>query len=658
MAPSATKISNMLVKLSGDSPIWSAKCYGNTIIGNANTRPIIVRNGGTMFSSIDYPIYGFGVGYNFGAYDAELLVASDQATPGGLITGKVKVRECFFRESTGERSWAGAESAEIDFGSTPGYLEVQSNAWAYFEQGTVTHRIFYLCYTDKLGVYYEAARVPYTTDTGNNYDSVTINVTAAEIIKNRPLEEQQQTRIFPAVRTGTFWKGRVWGAGLEPRDFAPGTELTFTNGSNLVNMEESSPGVYPDYFTPADTYKGIVDRDTNQIVAYIDRVVHSTQVIIRLPGDTRAISTWQDATVTFDNVGLSGDMANIYATPIYAGGAGGAIVYGIMTWNPLDTLQDEGFYASGAQIYRLVTAGDDLCVIYDRGIGFYTGDVSAGAPPTCRHFVAAKNVGSFNPDSVWQTPSGQVWFQGGGRIYTIQNGNVVDASAQAGVAGIWDKLTERYGAGQRNYQAAMNPQSGVALMVDVPKKGEGTGEYGTYGMAVCHDTQSLHPVRFPVPMYSVMCCYHDTGDWQFYVGTKNGEIYKALVRGQKWDEYIPTGDTETTSGPVPWHYTTGVLWANGTVSPIAVRFLVETDETSGIDLVVAVDTKDGNLNSGTFTADGTVQIGHSDLARLEKFSLNRLAGFAVQYKVSGTTQKAFKLVQMMAHEDMQPARGF
>ena len=69
-----------------------------------------------------------------------------------------------------------------------------------------------------------------------------------------------------------------------PRDFAEGTELTFTEGKNTVYINETAPasGVWPDHFRPSDTWKGIVDRDTNQIVAYIERVVHATSFIVKL----------------------------------------------------------------------------------------------------------------------------------------------------------------------------------------------------------------------------------------------------------------------------------------------------------------------------------------------------------------------------------------
>ena len=187
--PSAIKVTNALVKIYPGGPIWSTRCYGNTIVGNDATRPIMIRNREAFYSGIDYPVYGFGMGYNFGAYTAQLQVAADSVTPGGLMTGKVRVRECLYREATNERSWAGAESAELDLGNTPSHVVAQSNSWAYLDSG-ITHRIFYVCFVEQSGVYYEAARCPYTTATGNNTDEVTINISSSEIIKKRPLEDQ------------------------------------------------------------------------------------------------------------------------------------------------------------------------------------------------------------------------------------------------------------------------------------------------------------------------------------------------------------------------------------------------------------------------------------------------------------------------------------
>lgn len=647
-----TQLSNALIKMHGEPPYWSVKCYGNTILGGGQDRPIMVRNGMVQYASLAFPVYGTNQGWNF-ANTAQLTVtATAVGAPASLMTGVVSVREAIYRESTGERSWVG-DSREIDLGVTPSQITVASNSWAYYDRN-VTHRVFYVNFVDSLGVYYEAGRCDYTTFLADSTDSVTINVSPDQIIKNRELETKQQTLIFPAGTTGCFWKGRIWAANLQPRDFAAGTTLTFTQGSNIVQINETSPGVYPDFWKQSDLYKGIVDRNTNEIVAFVERINNNTQVRVRLPEDIRDISVWDDPTVTLTNIGLSGDMSNIYSTPIYAGGTGGAIVYGIMTWCPLDTLQDEGFYASGSSITKLVTAGDDMAVIYNNGIGMYSGDVSAGSPPSCRHFVLARNVGALNPDAVWQASDGSLWFQGSGRIYRVQAGQVIDMSANMGITGFWEKNVEKYGEGLRRYDTAFNPQRNMALMVNVPKRGEGTGTFGMYSMALCHDSMTIHPIRWHefTRFASIHCLQHDNGDWQFYGGTGNSEIYKVMVRDQKFDR------REDIVVPVKWHYTTGVLWAQGTVYTVAVRFMIETSAEFGIAIEVGIDTKNENWVSADYTMDKEVDISQEQLKRLEWVPMPRLSGYGIQYKIRGETGVDFKLIGMTALEDYQKARGF
>ena len=641
----AVQVSNELVKLFGPPPHWAVKCYGNTIIGGPQDRPIIWRNGKIQYASLAYPLYGVNEGYDF-VNEAKLEVnAEDIGEPDALMTGVIEVREAWHREHTGERGWVGKPTT-IDLGSTPSKIKVSSNSWGYYDRN-ITHRVFYVNFVDMLGTYYEAAKIEYTTEQANNTDSVVINVSPEEIVFNRPLEEMQETLMFPAVKTAVFWKGRIWGGNLEPRSFAPGTKLTILNGSNRVIIEPTSPGgtTYPDYFRPADVYRGIVDKTTGTIVAFIRRVVHSLMVEVQFPNNPDEDATWPHPTFTSDQVTLSGNMSDIYSTPIYAGGAGGAIIQGIMTWCPLDVLHDENFYASGAELIKLTTAGDELCAIYDRGIGFYSGEVNAGRP-NCRAFIAAKNVGSFNPENVWQAKDGSVWFEGGGRLYVIKSGQVVEASKSMGVASFWERWVHPYGEGLRRYQAGYNPQRNMALLVNLPKLDETTADYGTYGVAVCHDSMTVNPVRFRDKYSAIHCIQHDNGDWQFYGGTKDGRIDKLLVRGVKDDD----------GAPVAWKYTTGVLWVDGTVYTVGVRFLLESDATDGINIQVAVDMKSGNINSGKFSADSDRAVAHAELSRLEYVPLHRLAGYGVQYEVSGETAREFKLVGMTAIEDLQPAR--
>lgn len=645
--PSYTELSTDTINLSGTRVPWVVKCFGRTIIGSAQDRPVQVINGEAYFTSVKEPWYGSGEG----AY--ELTATEVTEGTGHLMTGNIKVREGFYRETTDEYSYIGMAEESLALGSTAKSVSVSSNCVALGTEVGITHRVFYVNYVDKLGTYYEAAKIPYTGGT----DTVTINVSSSEIIKNRPLESQRQTSVYPAVGTAEFFKGRVFGAVLEPKDYLEGTAITFTEGSSIITITG-------DVFLEADRYKGITNRDTNEIVAFIEQVVSFTTATIRLPNDSRDISTWRDDTVTLDNVGLSGDLTTIYASPIYAGGAGGGIIQGILTWNPLDQLKDEGFHASGARVCRLKTIGDALAVIYDKGIGIFEGEMSAGAPPNLRHYVAAKNVGAFNPDAVWETKDGSLWFQGGGRIYTVMDNQVVDMSARAGVAGFWRKWVEANIYSQHLFQTAYNPDKNMALMVNVPKKGEGTGELGTFAIAICHDTQTVHALRWPVSIKAIHCGQYDNGVWQFHGGADGrtdgtADIYKLLVRLTQTDDYVePDGDT-VTAQPVPGYYTTGSFAPGGDIQLEDLQFLIETQATEDIALTVSVDAKQGNLINGTFGAGEAVThvIPYNELKNTERYPGRKVKGRALQYKVAFNATKDFTLVNMKVGETYHRPRG-
>jgi hypothetical protein len=659
MAPTVKEISTTLVKLNGTRVPWIVSCYGNTILGSGMDRPIMCRDGIASYASILYPVYGDKLGYGL-LDDAELTYTVDNVSPGGLMTGRIQIREALYRETTNERSWVGQPTDVIDLGDTPSSVSVTSTSWALYDR-EVTHRIFYVCYLDVSGVYYEAAKIPYTGETWvydpmNPYpgDTAEINVTPDVLLLNRPLEEKKETLVYPAVSTAVFWKGRIWGACLEPKKVPADVKFGFFKDSDIVYLNPDDPETPSYQFDQSDHYRGIVVN--GQIVAFIDRIVHNRMAKIRMPGDISDISVWPDATVEYDGVELSGNMADVYSTPIYAGGAGGAIEYGIMSWCPLDTYKDEGFYASGAKICRLATAGDDLCIIYDRGIAFLSGDVSAGAPATVRHFIGAKDVGSFNPDSVWQVADGSLWFQGNGRIYTVRNGQVIEASKMLGVSNLWDRNVENSIYGNHLFQTAYNPGRNMALMVNVPKKGEGTGELGTYGLAICHDTNSINPVRFPVRFKSVSCEQLDDGTWQFKGGTDDGMIYNIMVKDQKWDV---VGD-DNVSVPVDGFYTTGVHWVDGHVKPAAFRFLIESDAEHPIELKVEADLKKQNVFSGQFDADVSVDVTDSQLRNQDWTQLFTDHGFGVQYRISAAgdgVERDYKLVKLVALEDVMEPKG-
>lgn len=649
---------DVVVSLSTNRRKWSVAAFGSTYIGSTSDRPFRITGGKWMYSGVKEPFYGPDWGGprtdpsdpSTGTTGA--ITATNSGT--GVMTGNIAVREVFYRELTNERSLPGWGAATLDCGTDGCTVTVTSNAVADLTDYFVSHREFYVNYIDQVGVYYLAARIPYTADS----DTVDINVTADALMTgpgNRPMETQRENAIFPAVRTACLYKGRIFGAVLEPREFISGTTVTLTNGVEFATILTSGGETWWE----SDLYKGIVNRDTNEIVAYIDRVMDGTNARIRIPQDLREQSFWDKDTVTLDNVGLAGDESMIYCSPIYAGEAGGGITYGMLSWNALDQLRDQGFYSTGARISKLLTSGDNLIVIYDRGIAFYQGTENVGAPVQIQQFVVAENVGAYNPDAVWKTPDGSVYFQGGNRIFAIKNGQVVDLTVTQGNVSFWNKYVEPNAYGQMLFQTAYNSERNAALMVNVPKKGEGTGELGTWGIQLNHDSNTLHPMRWPVKFNAVDSLLHDTGTWQWYGGTKDGQIYKIAVKDKVGDDYkAADSDTLVENQPVTWTWTGGVSWVNGNVYPVGFRVLVDSDATSGISATVEADVKGGNINSQTFTADSSVPLTHELINRLEWASFQRCSGYGVQYRVRGSTSEQFTLVQLAVKEDLLPARGF
>lgn len=630
------------LKMDDKTRKWRAKAFGSFFAGSTRDRAIRITAGKLMYCGIKDPLYSIN-----GGTGNLTITETDIGNPDSVMQGKVRCVEVYYRELTNERSLSGAQTLELDM-TDKCKLEIESNSVADASDLYISHREFYLNYTDSLGVYYLAERIPYT----GGADSVTVNVAPSVIVTNRPLEDQKQTSLYPAVKTACFWRSRIFGAVLEPRDLEDGASIKLTEGSNIAEITG-------DEFIESDIYHGIVDRSSNQIYAYIDRIIDSTHARIIPSGSTDLNPVWKEPDITLTDVGLSGDESMIYASPIYVGEAGGGLTYGLLTWNPLDQLRDEGFYSSGAKIAKVVAAGEELCVIYDRGIAFYQGDISVDAPPAIRQYVAAENVGALQPDEVWKTPDGRIWFKANGRLFCIANGRAIDIAHNMSNANFFNKWVAFDANALNLYQASFNPTHDHALLVTLPKKGDTPEQLGTWGVVIDHGTQTLHPVRFPVRFTSIHCVKHDDGEWQYYGGTDLGTVYKVMVRGKHMDDIWDEFGNPVNNIKIPVDWIGGVDWLGGNVYTDSVRFLIDSEETSGIELTLEVDLKKSNINTATFSQFPEVvkTIPFTDLNRAEFVKINRDHAYGIQYRVKSETDRPMTLVTLSVVEDLQYERG-
>jgi hypothetical protein len=485
----------------------------------------------------------------------------------------------------------------------------------------------------------------YTTAPTVVFGGVLVSMTAETLRNQRPLEDYNQTSVFPAVDTAAFYRLRLFGAKLTGREPTAGASMTLTRASNLCTISG-------DTWREADVQRGIVDRRTNEIIAYVDRIISTSVARVTFPFTTD-ITTWPNETETFYDWALTGDDTMIYTTPIYLGEAGGGITYGMVTWNPLDQLKDNTFYATGAKICCLARQTEDLLVIYDRGVAVYTGSVSVGAPPALSSYISAENLGSLQPNTVWTDNAGALWFYGNGRLYRVQSGTVQSVSASMGVARMWDQFVY---AGTGTQQAAYNPGRNATLIVGMRKKTDASTELYKYGFYVDHSQGSITPVRFPIAVKCAKCVQYDNGTFVWYAGADD-RLYKLLVADTYTDTYY-TGATLTSGASVTWYYKSGVDWYDATAWLRGIRHTIESDDTA-LTMTFEVEGKQSNIVGSTFTADATHSLSYETLTDVEEVRPYNVGGRALQYKWSGTASAKFDLLDATLRIDIlqPPWRG-
>jgi hypothetical protein len=465
--PTYSVLNDPVLDITSDD-FWMFEAADRMFIGNGYNRPHEVIGNKHGYAGIQYPVYGAGLGPS--SATAELLAHPAKEYGGasllvGAMTGAMTVKEVFYSEVKNERSLPG-DAVTVSAELSANKIVVHSNAVADPDD-LVTHREFYGSY-DAVGGYYLLGRVAYTvggTDSSPDRESdsgvaaATVwNVATTGISNRRPLEDAEQTRVYPAVNCACYFLNAVWGARLLPRVPAKGASLTMTISSNVATL-------VGDTWKQADLYKGIVNYDTGQIMAWVDRVLTSTTAIVKFPNPV-STTVWPYGTTTYYNWGLTGDDTTIFVSPIYPGEESGGLTIGLLTWAPLNQIKDT-VDNCGMKIMGLHKVGEELAVIFDRAVWMIQGSVTTDSPPNVRQYGIADGIGTLAAQAIWTDSSGKLWFQGQGRLYTVSGGQVVDVSNAMRVVGYWsDRITDASSLKQR---VAYHPKKNSTLLVGLDK---------------------------------------------------------------------------------------------------------------------------------------------------------------------------------------------
>jgi hypothetical protein len=597
----------------GEEP-FIFQASNRVLTGHGKTRPLqVLPDGKLAYWSIKEPLYDM----------SHTLVLS--STSGGVMTGTNLIcKEVFVSELKGdERSLAGVASNEIDLSAEK--LIITSSSVAPSTEKFITHREFYVNYQDSVGAYYLAARIPYTGGT----DTVTVNVTADVLSENRQLEELEETSIFPAIATCAYWRSRIWGARLLPRKVATSTlsgpTCTLTNGSAVATL--SAGGWRED-----DVYKGIVNYDTNEILAYVERILTSTTARIRQSNAVKD-PEWSNSTVALTHWGLTGDTSTVFVSPLYVGEAGGGVTLSPTTWCPLNQITDENLPDSGSEIRSIWRVEDYLVIISDRAVLMYQGDVSVDNPPTPRIMPIAESVGSFNPRAVWSDAAGTLWFQGQGRIYTTSGGAVTDATAAVSSTEFYKRFVSGSLTGQR---VSYNPELNASLIVNLTDRLTGN----TLMLYIDHATGKIYGLTFPVAVTAVWCSAQDTGRWQWWIGAGK-YMYRFMVRFLTVDNWYNSSDELSSAVAIPWKAETGYDYFQTPTYTVACEILCVSPLPQ--DMTLEVQTEDNTrLIDGPFSATYTQAITGAE-ADTGQVGLARIGGKAIRHRLSGESTCAFEL---------------
>lgn len=686
--------------LEDDDEFWGCNTPQGFVIGSKRNRPCWITYGKVIPVSIDRPRAYTGV-TPLTAFVPSTAMAAPHNIDGGpsasysmRTQGNLWIRESLYRETTDEESNLSAHSVKLTAGTlwystdtTQGYrIRVVCKSVHQGDDTTpsgphrdvnITHRIIHLMYEDEHGVYKAAVKIPYTpvADRGATWttdwagDCVTIDLSAEDIVTYPDSPVGDEWSVMPAGATGEFWNQRLVTGRLTPRaldsnikcDIAEAKistigDAAYREGTATLSV---TAGTITKGWIQADRYKGIVNEATGEIVAYISRIRSDTvaEVILstKLGGEPGNDSAKPDLySVSLTTWHLTGDAVSMYISSISNLGPAGNVRFHQFGYNPVNQLRIDNLYTGGARLERLVRVGEDLVAVFTKGIAVIQGGVHIGDPPAMRNFLPVETMGTVAMNGVWKDGAGALWIWGTKRLLRYASGVVEDASLELGYSRFFTEVFDFGVASQAAVQAQYNPDKNMSLIVGALKVGEVDR---VFGAVIKHDANTLHPIRFPRSFTAVGCFLSTSGNWEFWLGGKN-RLYLAFQSGTYTDEYYNDAGTLTSAAGIAWKVRTGVHWWGGYGCTKAARLLIETGETSGVDVTLKQDVRRSNIFSGEFSEDTSDSLTHTLQSNKEWVDITNKTGWGVQYELSGTSNAKMTLIALVVAEDVEEIRGW
>lgn len=652
-----TQINTSDLDIDTSRRLWHAHLPGRVVFGNGYTRPVQVIGNKARYTGLIPPsITGVDI----------------QEHGGGVLSGKFKLALQLYNLETKERSLPAYYPDVITLdGGAFGSFYVELPIGFFDKVDPASHIEVYANPVDVGGWYLLESTLIANLSAGRFFFAG-LDMDNDRLLSQRPLENQLQTSIFPAVDCASFWNGSLYGARLLGRLLPPTADIYFQGNSDTITFIGG-------LFRQSDRYKPIVRWD-GQIVCFIwEPSKDGLTATIKLPGSTSdGPDKWtgSDQYMNVDEWGLKigSEEQTIYVSSTYIGEAGNGITRGWVTWNPLNQLRDEYQVSVGSRITAMGKDRDNLAVFYDRAVVIYSGDPGLDVP-TPRSVVVSEHIGSLAQHHVWNTRDGSLWWLTRNRVFTLSGGEVVDVTAAWGNASIFDKFFESEDASNfYNWNVAHNPTTNQSIIANMAEKDSADDpdtraeQFGRSALLIDHSRQAFYRLQFPVRVKAISCVPRQDGKWSWFCAavsaTQPGEDSGVPVPAFFCTMFRDgTHDNVESITPIVWHAYPAMKRMGGHSIPVCERVLLEGEmpdneaaavyTTKGVAERSMIHGKTDNL----FERDVTVK----DVMTKDWIVYPRVkSGVGVQRRWSGVVDDnhpRVKLISAALVDDVVPLRG-
>lgn len=646
--------------------MWHCYVPGRTVFGNGYTRPLQVVGDKLMFTGI-------------GIFQESISGTYAILSPGGagVMSGTFRVAEVYYRKLTNERSLAGYYEQAITLSNNKLTIEKVQSCDPLSSELYISHREFYVnC--EELGGWYRIGAVEYVPQGPTDSFSFTFNMSTDELMGQRPLEDQLQTSLYPAVSCATYWNGAVYGGGLLGRSFKAGTVITVSKGQRTASISG-------DKWKQSDILKPVIVN--GEPLFFIYRVRSGTIAEIKVPGSTSpGADDWPFDSTSFSEAEaiLGGEEQTVYVSPTYVGEAGNGLTRGLVTWNPLNQLRDEYQSSIGSRISAISRQQENLVVFFDRAIVIYQGSPELDVPQP-RAVTLTDKIGVLAQHHVWNTRDGAVWWISRERIYTLNGNQVMDVSEAWGNASLLSKMfLNGWSKNYYNWSISYNPttnQTVIANMTDASVSTGRTLAAGKFALLIDHNRQSFYRLQFPWRVKAVVAVPRSDGLWRWKClmlnpnpdGSTLLPPYYASLMDDRYEgsaDYVEPSDPEGSALPIDALARSGSRYFDGEGIPVAERFLLSgTLGDVPVNITTKVQLNNTNIHSGTFTASFEKSWSlNTDIKLRQWVSFPRQKGAVdVQYQwemsydtvsEGGQEPTKVRLQRVTILSDSTPPRGF